>query len=36
MTMKSLFYPDAVGVWKGNNITDPVDPNYKDQLWDTN
>ncbi len=29
------FYPGLVGVWLGNGITDPADPNYKDQLWDT-
>jgi len=34
MKMKPPFYPDTVGVWKGNGITDPNDPNYKDQLWD--
>ena len=29
------FYPGVAGNWMGNGITDPVDPNYKDQLWDT-
>ncbi|MEQ2007701.1 MAG: type II secretion system protein [Limisphaerales bacterium] len=29
------FYPGHAGVWLGNGITDPADPNYKDQLWDT-
>jgi prepilin-type N-terminal cleavage/methylation domain-containing protein/prepilin-type processing-associated H-X9-DG protein len=29
------FYPGFAGVWLGNGITDPSDPNYKDQLWDT-
>jgi len=29
------FYPGLAGVWLGNGITDPGDPNYKDQLWDT-
>ncbi len=29
------FYPGFAGVWMGNGITDPSDPNYKDQLWDT-
>ena len=34
MKMTPPFYPGAVGVWTGNNITDPTNPNYKDQLWD--
>jgi prepilin-type N-terminal cleavage/methylation domain-containing protein len=34
MPMKPPFYPGIVGVWSGNGITDPNDPNYKDQLWD--
>jgi prepilin-type N-terminal cleavage/methylation domain-containing protein/prepilin-type processing-associated H-X9-DG protein len=34
MPMKPPFYPDRVGVWLGNGITDPTNPNYKDQLWD--
>jgi prepilin-type N-terminal cleavage/methylation domain-containing protein/prepilin-type processing-associated H-X9-DG protein len=29
------FYPGLAGIWLGNGITDPADPNYKDQLWDT-
>jgi prepilin-type N-terminal cleavage/methylation domain-containing protein/prepilin-type processing-associated H-X9-DG protein len=29
------FYPGLPGVWQGNGITDPADPNYKDQWWDT-
>ncbi|KAF0181440.1 MAG: hypothetical protein FD161_113 [Limisphaerales bacterium] len=29
------FYPGLPGVWLGNGITDPADPNYKDQMWDT-
>ncbi|MBI5802959.1 MAG: type II secretion system protein [Verrucomicrobia bacterium] len=29
------FYPGLAGNWLGNGITDPSDPNYKDQLWDT-
>lgn len=29
------FYPGLPGVWMGNGITDPGDPNYKDQMWDT-
>jgi prepilin-type N-terminal cleavage/methylation domain-containing protein/prepilin-type processing-associated H-X9-DG protein len=35
MKMKPPFYPDTVGVWKGNAITDPTNASYKDQLWDT-
>jgi prepilin-type N-terminal cleavage/methylation domain-containing protein/prepilin-type processing-associated H-X9-DG protein len=34
MKMTPPFYPGPVGVWKGNGITDPTNPNYKDQLWD--
>jgi prepilin-type N-terminal cleavage/methylation domain-containing protein len=32
--LKPPFYPDIVGKWTGNDITDPNNPNYKDQLWD--
>jgi hypothetical protein len=28
------FYPGPAGKWAGNAITDPDDPQYKDQLWD--
>lgn len=28
------FYPNEAGVWLGNGITDPNNPNYKDELWD--
>ena len=34
MKMTRPFYPGVVGVWTGNGITDPNDPNYVDQLWD--
>jgi prepilin-type processing-associated H-X9-DG protein len=27
-------YPDIPGKWTGNGITDPNNPQYKDQLWD--
>jgi hypothetical protein len=33
--MAAPFYPGLAGVWLGNGITDPADPNYKDQLWNT-
>jgi prepilin-type processing-associated H-X9-DG protein len=36
MTPQSPFYPGEPGVWTGNSITDPRDPNYKDTLWDLN
>jgi prepilin-type processing-associated H-X9-DG protein/prepilin-type N-terminal cleavage/methylation domain-containing protein len=36
MTPTSPFYPDEPGVWLGNNVTDPNNPNYKDTLWDLN
>lgn len=36
MNPQSTFYPDEPGVWTGNNIGDPGDPNYKDTLWDLN
>ncbi len=32
--MEAPFYPDVLGKWFGNGITDPADPNYKNQLWD--
>jgi hypothetical protein len=32
--MKPPFYPDIVGQWNGNGVTDANDTNYKDQLWD--
>jgi prepilin-type N-terminal cleavage/methylation domain-containing protein/prepilin-type processing-associated H-X9-DG protein len=32
--MAPPFYPDVVGKWLGNGITDPNDANYKDQMWD--
>lgn len=32
--MEPPFYPDVLGKWFGNGITDPADPNYKNQLWD--
>lgn len=31
--MQPPFYPDVLGRWWGNGVTDPSDPNYKDQLW---
>ena len=34
MPMKPPFYPDIVGRWSGNGITDANDPDYKDTLWD--
>ena len=34
MPMKEPFYPGPVGQWTGNGVTNPSDPNYKDQLWD--
>jgi prepilin-type processing-associated H-X9-DG protein len=36
MTERSKFYPGEPGIWPGNNIKDPGDPNYKDELWDLN
>jgi prepilin-type N-terminal cleavage/methylation domain-containing protein/prepilin-type processing-associated H-X9-DG protein len=34
MKLVPPFYPNAPGLWLGNGITDPADPNYKDELWD--
>jgi prepilin-type N-terminal cleavage/methylation domain-containing protein len=34
LPMKAPFYPDVVGTWSGNGVTDPNDPDYKDTLWD--
>ncbi|MEA2735056.1 MAG: hypothetical protein QOE14_1507 [Humisphaera sp.] len=34
MPMKPPFYPDIVGKWVGNDVTDANDPNYKDLMWD--
>ncbi|HTR40046.1 MAG TPA: prepilin-type N-terminal cleavage/methylation domain-containing protein [Pseudomonadales bacterium] len=31
--MQPPFYPAVLGQWWGNGITNPADPNYKDQLW---
>jgi prepilin-type N-terminal cleavage/methylation domain-containing protein/prepilin-type processing-associated H-X9-DG protein len=28
------FYPGLPGEWLGNGVTDPTNPQYKDQLWD--
>jgi prepilin-type N-terminal cleavage/methylation domain-containing protein/prepilin-type processing-associated H-X9-DG protein len=33
--IKEPFYPGEAGVWFGNAITDPLNSDYKDQLWDT-
>jgi len=30
------FYPDLPGKWFGNGVTDPEDPEYKDEMWDLN
>ena len=35
MKMVEPFYPNIAGLWLGNGITDPSDPAYKDELWDT-
>lgn len=32
--MAEPFYPGPVDQWPGNDVTDPNDPDYKDQLWD--
>lgn len=34
MKLVAPFYPGEAGAWMGNGITDPNDPNYKDELWD--
>jgi len=34
MPMKEPFYPGTIEKWVPNAVTDPNDPNYKDQLWD--
>jgi prepilin-type N-terminal cleavage/methylation domain-containing protein/prepilin-type processing-associated H-X9-DG protein len=34
MRMGPPFYPDVPTRWHGNGITDPNNPQYKDQLWD--
>jgi prepilin-type N-terminal cleavage/methylation domain-containing protein len=34
--IEAPFYPGLPGVWTGNGITDPQDPQYVDQLWDLN
>lgn len=34
MKMTEPFYPNVAGLWTGNGITDPDDPQYKDELWD--
>lgn len=31
--MQPPFYPDVLGRWWGNGVTNPSDPDYKDQLW---
>jgi prepilin-type N-terminal cleavage/methylation domain-containing protein/prepilin-type processing-associated H-X9-DG protein len=36
MRMNMPFYPDVPGKWRGNQILDPANPNYKDTLWDLN
>lgn len=36
MDMNEPFYPGKAGSWLGNGITDPTNPNYKNQLWDLN
>ena len=32
--LREPFYPGPVGAWAGNDITDPTNASYKDQLWD--
>ena len=32
--MAPPFYPGLPGEWFGNDVTDPDNSNYKDQLWD--
>jgi prepilin-type N-terminal cleavage/methylation domain-containing protein/prepilin-type processing-associated H-X9-DG protein len=34
--MAPPFYPDVPGKWRGNKVTDPNSPEYKDALWDLN
>jgi len=34
MEMKPPFYPGTVHTWVPNGVTDPNDPEFKDQLWD--
>ena len=34
MKMTPPFYPDVAGKWTGNGVTDPNNPQYKNQLWD--
>ena len=34
LPMRDPFYPDVVGKWSGNGVTDPNAPDYKDTLWD--
>jgi prepilin-type N-terminal cleavage/methylation domain-containing protein/prepilin-type processing-associated H-X9-DG protein len=34
MPFKEPFYPDIVGKWVPNGVTDPNNPDYKDTLWD--
>jgi len=31
--MQPPFYPDVLGRWWGNGVTNSSDPNYKDQMW---
>ena len=34
LPVKEPFYPGTWDVWKGNGVTDPNHPDYKDQMWD--
>jgi prepilin-type N-terminal cleavage/methylation domain-containing protein/prepilin-type processing-associated H-X9-DG protein len=34
LPMTPPFYPGVVGAWAPNGVTDPTNPDYKDQLWD--
>jgi len=34
MRVAPPLYPDVPGKWKGNGITDPAHPEYKNALWD--
>jgi len=36
LPMSGAFYPGPMDGWVGNNIVNPSDPDYKDQLWDLN